>query len=187
MSSSLAARIGTEEQVPGSMNITTNSAIPDINNLLVAKMLSDIAKPTAAEDRDNPFKSLGYEETKYLRAARKLLKTNAVLALRLGGHGLEQSIRLAALLKQRAEAQFMARLLDGTANELVIESMYENKDLSQLARPVYARSMLANYVVNETAGKATNEAWEIGTYKKDNAEYLYNRSSEFMEEIRKDG
>ena len=133
---SLAQRI-TKAPSAGGLNVTSEAAIPDINNLLIAKMLGEVGaydnKGDEIKNALNPFKNLQWEETKYLRAARNLLQQNAILSLRLGGSGLEQSIRLAGQLKGRAEQLFLNDQIDLSAHALVKESMNENYQLGGLA------------------------------------------------------
>ena len=55
------------ERSMGGMDVTTNSAVPDLNNLLVAKMLAEMETTGNMEDGkwDNkrPFKNIQAEET----------------------------------------------------------------------------------------------------------------------------
>ena len=120
---SLASQVQTEK-ASGGFNITTANAVPDLNHLLIAKMLAEI-KPT-----DNAFGRLAWEETKYLRESRKLLKTDAMLHMKFGGSGLDACMKLSNVLKQRAEARYMESLLDKSAGFLVNESIFEKSSYS---------------------------------------------------------
>lgn len=133
----------TPERSAGGMDVTTNSAVPDLNNLLVAKMLSEMETAQEANGRgwedEKPFKNIQQEETKYLREARKLLKKDALLHMKYGGHGLQSVVALAGHLKQRSEQQFTNDLIKNSCTNLIYNSLSENEQLAGIGAHMYIR------------------------------------------------
>lgn len=83
-------------------------AIPDANTLLSLKMLKE-ANPVV-------FKGLAEESTRFLSAALGLVRQDDFLRIKLGGNNITAAMRLAPILKQRAEEQHIKQRIDATAH-----------------------------------------------------------------------
>ena len=86
-------------------------AIPDANELLSLKILKD-ANPDA-------FASIAADETKWLAVAFGLLKRDPYLQVQMKGRGVRQAMKLANLLKQKAEERHFVNRIDGVVNKMV--------------------------------------------------------------------
>lgn len=86
-------------------------AIPQANELLSLKILKD-ANPDA-------FASIAADETKWLAVAFGLLKRDPYLQVQLKGRGVRQAMKLANLLKQKAEERHFIGRIDGVVNRMV--------------------------------------------------------------------
>ena len=86
-------------------------AIPQANELLSLKILKD-ANPDA-------FASIAQDETKWLAVAFGLLKRDPYLQVQLKGRGIRQAMKLANLLKQKAEERHFTNRIDGVVNKMV--------------------------------------------------------------------
>ena len=86
-------------------------AIPDANELLSLKILKD-ANPDA-------FDSIAADETKWLAVAFGLLKRDPYLQVQLKGRGIRQAMKLANLLKQKAEERHFTNRIDGVVSKMV--------------------------------------------------------------------
>lgn len=87
------------------------TGIPQANELLSLKILKD-ANPTA-------FASIAADETKWLAVAYGLLKRDPYLQVQLKGRGVKQAMKLANLLKQKAEERHFTQRIDGVVNTMV--------------------------------------------------------------------
>ena len=86
-------------------------AIPDANELLSLKILKE-ANP-------NAFSSIAADETKWLAVAFGLLKRDPYLQVQLKGRGIRQAMKLANLLKQKAEERHFTNRIDGVVSRMV--------------------------------------------------------------------
>ena len=86
-------------------------SIPQANELLSLKILKD-ANPEA-------FSSIARDETKWLAVAFGLLRRDPYLQVQLKGRGIRQAMRLANLLKQKAEERHFVNRIDGVVNKMV--------------------------------------------------------------------
>ena len=86
-------------------------AIPDANELLSLKILKD-ANPQA-------FASIAADETKWLAVAFGLLKRDPYLQVQMKGRGVRQAMKLANLLKQKAEERHFVNRIDKVVNTMV--------------------------------------------------------------------
>ena len=86
-------------------------AIPDANELLSLKILKE-ANPDA-------FESIAADETKWLAVAFGLLKRDPYLQVQLKGRGVRQAMKLANLLKQKAEERHFTNRIDGVVTKMV--------------------------------------------------------------------
>ena len=83
----------------------------DANELLSLKILKD-ANP-------NAFKHLAAEETKWLALALGLLRRDVYLQVTMGGKGVRQAMRLAGLLKQKAEQSHFNHRINGVVDRML--------------------------------------------------------------------
>jgi len=113
---SLASKI-SGDQSSGGLNVTSNNPVPDVNNILVAKLLAEIEGN--AKIGTKVFEDLAAEEIKWLGEARKMLSTNIVLYHKFGGKGLEQCSKVAAILKKRAEDKFLSNIFDPHCDKIL--------------------------------------------------------------------
>ena len=90
----------------------------DANELLSLKILKD-ANPQA-------FANLAAEETKWLSLSLGLLRRDSYLQMMMGGKGVRQAMRLAAVLKQKAEQTHFNRRIDGVVQRMVSAKFLEN-------------------------------------------------------------
>lgn len=86
-------------------------AIPEANELLSLKILKD-ANPDA-------FASIAADETKWLAVAFGLLKRDPYLQVQMKGRGVRQAMKLANLLKQKAEERHFVNRIDNVVNKMV--------------------------------------------------------------------
>ena len=86
-------------------------AIPDANELLSLKILKE-ANPGA-------FDKIAEDETKWLAVAFGLLKRDPYLQVQLKGRGIRQAMKLANLLKQKAEERHFTNRIDGVVSKMV--------------------------------------------------------------------
>ena len=86
-------------------------AVPDANELLSLKILKD-ANPSA-------FSSLAQEETKWLSLALGLLRRDVYLQVMMGGKGVRQAMKLAGVLKQKAEQSHFNHRVNGVVERML--------------------------------------------------------------------
>ena len=86
-------------------------AIPQANELLSLKILKD-ANPDA-------FATIAADETKWLAVAFGLLKRDPYLQVQLKGRGVRQAMKLANLLKSKAEERHFTSRIDKVVNRMV--------------------------------------------------------------------
>ena len=101
-------------------------ALPQANELLSLKILKD-ANPEA-------FAHVARDETKWLAVAFGLLKRDPYLQVQLKGRGVRQAMKLANLLKQKAEERHFTNRIDKVVNKMVDSRFKEAgwKDLKGL-------------------------------------------------------
>ena len=130
------------------LGLTTNAAVPDVNNFLVTRMLKEALQADSVMQDDNMTKQraavyakgwsgIATEEAKYISEARLLLQKNPVLRLRFGGQGLESSIKLGKMLKNRAEDKAFHLMIDQSAVGLARQSIAENTGLEKTVSDIW--------------------------------------------------
>ena len=85
---------------------------PDMNTLLSLKLLGETG------DKEIN-KALAQEQTRFLTSALALLKTDTFLRLKFGGAGLKEAMKLAEILKKRANEKHLEKRIDKTAEALL--------------------------------------------------------------------
>lgn len=136
------------------LGLTTNAAVPDVNNFLVTRMLKEaLSTDSASNDISAISKAkaqayskgwdgIATEEAKYISEARLLLQKNPVLRLRFGGQGLEASIKLSKMLKNRAEDKAFHLMIDQSAVDLARQSIAENAGLEKTVSEIWSSKEL---------------------------------------------
>lgn len=85
------------------------STIPNINSLVSLKML---------KDADPAFGPLMHEETKWLKAGLSVLRNDPYLRLKMGGDGISAAMKMAGVLKARAEYKNLVDRVDETVTSI---------------------------------------------------------------------
>ena len=93
-------------------------AVPDANELLSLKILKE-ANPQA-------FAHLAAEETKWLSLALGLLRRDVYLQVQMGGKGVRQAIKLANVLKNKAEQSHFNHRLNGVIERMITTKFIED-------------------------------------------------------------
>ena len=86
-------------------------AIPQANELLTLKILKE-ANPDV-------FRNVAQDETKWLSLAFASLRQDPYLQLQLGGRGVRQAMKLANLLKMKAEQRHFDKRVENIAEKMV--------------------------------------------------------------------
>ena len=107
-------------------------ANPQASELLSLKILKDANKEA--------FDGLAKEETKWLSVALGLLRRDKFLELTMGGRGIRPAMKLAGVLKQKAEQKHLEQRLDPVISNMVA-GKFSQKGWEGLG-PVYDASYL---------------------------------------------
>ena len=96
---------------------SSEPSIPDANELLSLKILKDA-------NRD-AFEDLAREETKWLSVSLGLLRRDPYLQVMMQGRGVRQAMKLAGLLKQKAEQHHFNSRVDSVVKQIVSAKFQE--------------------------------------------------------------